>query len=349
MMPIVTSPTLRDVAKAAGVHTATASRALNPQTRQLVSTETARRVERAAQALGYQANPIARSLKTSRTATVGVVVPDLTNPIFPPMVRGIQESLEVAGYNALIVNTDGDPARERTQVEMLRARQVDGLIFATATREHPLLAELSEAGAHVVLVNRKVDDLPFHSVVADDASGVAQAMRHLVDFGHRRIAHLTGPVDTSTAITRLAAYRDALRAYRLPDEDALVIECSGWTEPAGAEAMSQLRDSGADYTAILAGNDLIALGCLDVLAPSGAYCPKDVSVVGFNDMALVDRIHPPLTTVTVPHHQIGLEAGRMLLECIATPERGPRAILLPVHLSVRGSTGPAPRRRRDNP
>src|SRR3954453_2641811 len=136
------TPTLRDVAEAAGVHAATASRALNPETRGMVNSDTARRVLRAAETLGYQPNPIARSLKTSKSGTVGVVLPDLTNPLFPPIVRGIEDVLEPAGYSGLIVNTDNDPSREEKQIELLRSRQVEGLIVATALVDHPLMRKL---------------------------------------------------------------------------------------------------------------------------------------------------------------------------------------------------------------
>src|SRR3954452_10555655 len=146
------TPTLRDVAEAAGVHAGTASRALNPETRSLVNVETARRVIKAAEALGYQPNPIARSLKTSRSGTIGLVLPDLTNPLFPPIVRGIEDVLGPAGFSALIVNTDNDPAREQQQVMSLRSRQVEGLIVATARLEHPLLQQLHEQGVPMVLV-----------------------------------------------------------------------------------------------------------------------------------------------------------------------------------------------------
>src|SRR3954468_13036736 len=143
------TPTLRDVAEAAGVHAGTASRALNPETRSMVNSDTARRVLRAAETLGYQPNPIARSLKTSKSRTIGLVLPDLTNPLFPPIVRGIEDVLGPAGYSALIVNTDNDPAREQALVESLRSRQVEGMIIATARLDHPLLQQLHEQGVTV--------------------------------------------------------------------------------------------------------------------------------------------------------------------------------------------------------
>jgi LacI family transcriptional regulator len=334
------SVTLRDVAQAAGVHTATASRALNPKARQLVNAETVRRVMRAAETLGYQPNPIARSLKTSKSATVGLVIPDLTNPLFPPIVRGIENVLESAGYSALIVNTDNDPERERALIESLRSRQVEGLIVATARLEHPLLRQLQEQDVKIVLINRRIENLQMPFVVGDDATGIALAVKHLVDLGHTRIAHIAGPQITSTGLDRSRAFRHAVRDYGAAEDPALIVECAHWSEGDGAGAMRELLDRGSGCTAVVAGNDLIALGCYDVFAERDISCPEDISVVGFNDMPFLDKLRPPLTTLGVPHHELGAEAARMLLDCIEEPQRHPRSLLLPVSLVLRDSTAP---------
>jgi LacI family transcriptional regulator len=334
----VHTPTLKDVAQVAGVHAATASRALNPGTRQLVNSETARRVQRAAEALGYAPNPIARGLKTSKSGTVGLVIPDLTNPLFPPIVRGIEDVLGPAGYSALIVNTDNDEQRERAQVASLLSRQVEGLIVATAFVDHPLLHELHHRKVRMVLVNRRADNLAVSSVIPDDAAGIEQAVRHLAGLGHRRILHLAGPLTTSTGVSRSLGFHGAIRTHQMDDDPALVASCEYWSEDAGARALRQVLAQGTEFTAIVAGNDLIALGCYDVFAEQGISCPQDVSVVGFNDMPFLDKLRPPLTTVSVPHHQVGTEAARMLMEAIAEPDRPPRSVLLAPTLVVRGST-----------
>lgn len=334
------TPTLRDVALLAGVHPATASRALNPSTRSLVSADTARKVLKAAESLGYQVNPIARSLKTARSNTIGVVIPDLTNPLFPPIVRGIEDVLSPAGYNAYIVNTDNDPTREEAQIESLRSRQVEGLIVATARREHPLLLRLHGLGMRMVLVNRKVDDLEVPSVTADDAAGIQLAVAHLAALGHRRVVHLAGPLDTSTGLARARAFRHCVRDHGLDDDPGLVAQCAYWSEADGAQALGGLFDAGLEFTAIVAGNDLLALGCYDVFAERGLSCPDDISVVGFNEMPFLDKMRPPLTTVSIPHYEIGYEAGRLLLDSIEGPYRHARSVLLPVSLVVRQSTAP---------
>lgn len=342
-IPDVPTPTLRHVAEAAGVHAATASRALNPETRGLVNVETARRVLKAAEALGYQPNPIARSLKTAKSRTIGLVIPDLTNPLFPPIVRGIEDVLASAGYSVLIVNTDNDAEREQALVGSLRSRHVEGLIVATGRLDHPLLRKLHEQRVRMVLVNRRTEHLDVPCITPDDAAGVTMAVKHLVELGHRRIAHLAGPQTTSTGVVRAEAFRTSIRAHGLDDDPALVVSCDYWSEEEGARALREVLDSGAEITAVVAGNDLIALGCYDVFAERGISCPRDMSVVGFNDMPFLDKLRPPLTTVAVPHHQIGAEAARMLLESFTETDRPPRSVLLPLSLVVRGSTA-RPRR-----
>jgi len=339
-MAAVQTPTLRDVAVAAGVHPATASRALNPATRGLVNADTARRVIKVAESLGYRPNPIARGLKTSKSGTVGLVIPDLTNPLFPPIVRGIEDVLEPAGYSGLIVNTDNDPGRERAQIELLRSRQVEGLIVATALVHHPLLEELRREGVVMVMVNRRPDGIDVPSITPDDASGVELAVQHLADLGHRRIAHIAGPSNTSTGVVRARSFRGTVRDLGLDDDPALVTTCRYWSEESGAEALRTLLDSGVSFSAVVAGNDLIALGCYDVFAERAIDCPGDISVVGFNDMPFLDKLRPPLTTVAIPHYQIGTEAARLLLDGIAEPSRPARSVLLPLTLVIRGSTAP---------
>jgi len=332
--------TLRKVAAMAGVHPATASRALNPETRGLVNDETAQRVLEAAAALGYRPNSIARGLKTNRSYTVGVLVPDLRNPLFPPIARGIEERLEPAGYTSLLANTDNDPEREQLSFSALGARRVDGYITATARRHHPLLHEIAAGGPPVVLVNRATDDNSLPSVVADDQDGMHQAVEHLVALGHRRIAHLCGSLELSTGVERLKGFVDAMTAHGLEADAELTPVADAYTEVEGARVTRELLAARRDVTAIVAGNDLLALGCIDALREAGLDCPRDVSVAGFNDMDWVDRLSPPLTTVHVPHHRLGAEAAGLLLERLAGDDAAPRHVVLPCHLVVRGSTAP---------
>lgn len=331
--------TLRDVAAAVGVHPATVSRALNPGTASLVNAATAQRIRRMARKLGYVPNPVARSLKTNRSSSVGVLIPDLTNPLFPPIVRGIEDVLAEAGYNALIANTDGDTGKELQQSSAMRSRQVEGFIVATGLLHHPLLEQLAAEHFPLVLVNRSVENLQTSTVTGDDASGISLAVKHLAELGHRCIAHLAGPQTTSPGVVRLRAFRSALSEFRLDFDADLVVECDDFREQDGAAGLRGLLDGRVDFTAVIAANDLLALGCYDVLAERGIACPTDLSVVGFNDMPFIDKLSPPLTTVHVPHYQIGAEAARLLLDKLGG-SGADKSVLMPLSLTVRGSTAP---------
>jgi LacI family transcriptional regulator len=331
--------TLRDVASAAEVHPATASRALNPGTRLLVSEETARRVIEAADRLGYRPNPVARSLRTRRSHTVGVLIPDLNNPLFPPIIRGIEDRLAEHGYVALIGNTDGDPGRERLVFDQMRARHVDGFVLATATLNSPILAEAAEAELPLVLMNRTAQDYPFSSVSVDNEQGVRAAVAHLVSLGHTRIGHIAGPQDISTGTARLRGYQEAMRAHGLTVGQGDVIYSSGYTVEEGLRCGRELLQSDSDLTALFAANDMLAVGCYGALDELDLRCPGDVSVIGFNDMPFVDRLRPPLSTIRFPHTQVGTEAARLLIERIEAGEGSPVKILyLAPELVVRGST-----------
>jgi LacI family transcriptional regulator len=332
--------TLKDVARLAGVHPGTASRALNEETRALVNEDTAQRVLAAAGELGYRPNPIARGLKTNRSYTVGVLIPDLTNPLFPPIVRGIQDRLEEAAYTPLIANTENDPDRERVDFETMRARRVDGFITATARRDHQLLTELTDLGLPVVLVNRRLEDGAIPSVVGDDRAGARLAVRHLASLGHRRIAYLAGPQTFSTGYLRHEGVLAEMREQRLEVDPSLILFGDAFVEDEGQRLCRELLDRGGDLTAIVAGNDLMALGCYDVFLERGIECPRDISVIGFNDMPFAARFDPPLSTIRIPHYQIGARAAELFLELLQGPHPAPPQVLLEPELVVRESTGP---------
>ncbi len=334
--------TLADVARAAGVHPGTVSRALNGKTENQVNQATARRVRRAAKQLGYTPNAVARGLRTRLSMTIGVIIPDLTNPIFPPIVRGIDSYLGPRGYSALVVNTDGRDEAERKLFESLMERQVDGFIVATGHSHHQLMADAHVRGVHAVMVNRDADGVPYSSVVGDDSQGIHSAVRHLVDLGHRRIVHLAGPSGFSTSTIRADAFVAACEESAVQATTSLT---SAYSIEAGQEAMDRLLESvpaGGMPTAVVASNDLLALGAYHSLRLHGLRCPEDVSVVGFNDMPFAGDFQPPMTTVRAPHFEMGVESARLLLSEIAASASGAVKVTLPVSLIVRGSTCPVP-------
>jgi LacI family transcriptional regulator len=312
----------------------------------LVSEETARRVADAAAALGYRPNPVARSLRTRRSNTIGVLIPDLNNPLFPPMVRGLEDRLTAAGYVALLGNTDSDTGKEQAIFEQMRARHVDGFVLATAHAHDPVLAEAAGAGLPVVLMNRTDPEHDFSSVSVDNEQGMQMSVAHLVALGHTRIAHIAGPPQISTGEGRRRGYDEGLKAANLdPDED-LVVAATGFTVEEGARCCRELlarRDrassAGASFTAIAAANDMLAVGGFTALDEAGLDCPGDLSLVGFNDMPFVDRLRPPLTTIRFPHYQLGTEAAELLLARIGHADTPVQTRYLDPELVVRGSTG----------
>jgi LacI family transcriptional regulator len=335
--------TIRDVARVAEVHPGTVSRALNEETRALVNPETAERVIRAAEQLGYRPNRIARGLKTSRSHTIGVLIPDITNPLFPPILRGIEDRLDEAHYTSLIVNTDNDPERERIYLEAMRAHPVDGFISATARLDRELLLELADWGTPLVLVNRSLEDGTVPAVTVDDRQGIELAVEHVVTLGHTRIGHVAGPQNLSTGHRRHAGFIDAMRSAGLEAPPEHIRFGAFFTEEEGARACDELLREAPDLTAIVAANDLMAIGCYDALEERRLTCPDDISIVGFNDMPFVGRLRPPLTTVRVPQREIGTVAADMLLERLGADDRPATETLLPPTLIIRGSTAPPPR------
>jgi LacI family transcriptional regulator len=335
--------TLRDVAAAARVHPATASRALNPSTRLLVSEETARRVIEAAERLGYRPNPVARSLRTRRSHTVGVLIPDLNNPLFPPIVRGLEDRLAEHGYVALLGNTDADERRERNLFDQMRARHVDGFVLATATLQSPVLAEAAEADLPVVLMNRIAQGYPFSSVSVDNEQGVRAAVVHLASLGHTRIGHIAGPQEISTGVSRYRGFLAGMAASGLTADDGQVVYAAGYTIEEGVRCARELLGRGGGLTAIVAANDMLAVGCYGALDELGMACPDDISVTGFNDMPFIDRLRPPLSSVRFPHYQLGTEAAKLLLERVEGGDGPVKILYLAPELVVRGSTSaPSP-------
>jgi LacI family transcriptional regulator len=271
--------------------------------------------------------------------TIGVIIPDLTNPIFPPIVRGIDSYLAPRGYSPVVVNTDGSDATERLLFESLVQRQVDGFIFATGHSGPSMAGEAFKRGIRAVMVNRDAIGVPYPAVVGDDAQGVRESLRHLAGLGHRRIVHFAGPTGFSTGQVRARAFEEGCREL---DLDGRVLGASAYSVDEGQRLMDELLDAGGILpTAVVAGNDLLALGVYHSLRTHHLDCPGDISVVGFNDMPFAGDFQPAMTTVRTPHFELGSESARVLLDQIDGSGSTPVRVVLPVELIVRASTGPA--------
>jgi LacI family transcriptional regulator len=322
----------------------TASRALNEQTRDVVNPQTVDRVLKAARRLGYTPNPLARGLRTNKTMTVGIVIPDIENPLFGPIIAGAERTLGGTGYSLLIADADRmDPASLPAIVETLIDRRVDGLILATAERSDETIGDLVKRRIPAVLVNRTSDGLPIPSIVGDDHAGIGLAVEHLAGLGHRVLGHIAGPQSLSTGLGRQAAFVSWIKELGLEVRSDAIEEADWYQVEPGYRAASTLLDRRPDLTAIVASNDLLALGAYRAIRERGREVGNDISVSGYNDMSLLDLMQPPLTSVKVPYRQMGSEAASVLTRLIAQGPAEPEppvALQLTPELSIRQSTQP---------
>jgi len=337
-----TRATLKEVARRAGVHTSTASRALDAGSQHLITEKVIEKVRRAAAHLDYRRNHAASSLRTKRTRSIGIVIPDITNMLFPPIIRGIEDRLAAQGYVAMIGHTDGVLGRERAVIDAFQARGIDGLIIASAHLNEGAITRAVKQGTSIVTVNRRVKDGGVSSVTSDDADGIAAVVEHLVGLGHRKIAYISGPEQLSTSHARLAAFKKWSKKAGLIGSDAQVITAAAFQEAEGERCAAALLDSRGKFTAIACANDLLAIGAISALDKRGLSCPLHTTVTGFNDIPFVDRISPSLTTVRVQQYQMGWTSAGLLMDNIAKSQKQRKAVhvVLPVTLIVRASSGP---------
>ena len=332
------TPTIRDIANLVGVHHSTVSRALNTDQKQKISPKVVRAIEKAAEKLGYLPNITASTLKRNRSFVLGVLIPDITNPIFPPIIRGIQDIAESEGYTVIIANTDDDPTKEREAFRMMRGRGIEGIIIATAYLSDPTVDECIKNQIPFVLANRTVSHDDVNAVILDEDCGVRAALDHLLDLGHTRIACISGPTNTSTGAERLKSFHNFMKIQELPVD--LVANATKFSIEAGHDACEKLLKQNKPFTAVLAGNDLIALGCIDALNQVGRLVPDDVSVIGANDIPMLSRMVPALTTINTPMYKMGSQSAATLFEVINGYSSDSVVLRMQPRLVVRNSTAP---------
>jgi LacI family transcriptional regulator len=328
-------PTIKQIADATGVHLSTVSRALDPKKRHLVAEDVAKRISAKAEALGYRRNRLAANLRRGRSDLIGVLLPDIANPVFAPILSGIAEALSAEGYAPIVADAGDASSQQISFVETLLSQRVDGLILATVLQDDELVGFCIQRGLPVILVNRSEARDRVSSVVSDDDMGMRLAVDHLAGLGHRRIAHVAGPLTTSTGALRRDGFERAMAGHGLT---SAVSEATAYSREAGAQAAADLLAASRDMTAIVAANDLLALGVLDALKQRGLRCPEDISLVGHNDMPFMDIVSPPLTTVRIEHREMGRVAAKLLIDTIRDGAANVRHDVLRPELVVRGST-----------
>ncbi|GAA3738756.1 LacI family transcriptional regulator [Spinactinospora alkalitolerans] len=326
--------TIRDVAKAAGVSPATVSRVMNNQ--ESVAPELARRVQQAAVSLGYRPSAIAQGLARGRTGLVAITVPDLGNPMFQSVLRGVSRAAGRDGYRLLVTDSHELPLEEPLLAQESRLR-ADGLVLCSPRSHDRELVELAPTIEPFVLVNRHVDGLEAPTVSVDYSSGVRAVCAHLAWLGHTRVAFLSGPRASVSNRQRMEALEESARGRF----ELHIVECGSMLEE-GYEAADRALATGA--TAVIGYNDLVALGALGKMTEIGVAVPDQVSVVGFDDIPFSRYISPRLTTVSVPQEELGREAWQRLAAMLRK-EDPPADVCFTPRLEVRDSTGPADVRR----
>ena len=331
--------TLTELARKAGVSTATVSRALTNSDHPM-NEATRQRILKLAQESGYQPNQVARSLRTNTTKTIGILVENILSPFIAPIIRGIQDTLKPAGYLGLIINTDWDEQVEMESLHILNNRQIDGIIFvATWYRDTSLLEQMTKKP--YAFVHRHFNSYSPNSVLADDRSGARLAVGHLADLGHRRIAFLSGPADWDASRFRLQGYLEELAARGLPYDEQLVTVGS-WEVDGGHQAVQQLLTVQDPPTAVFAGNDMIALGAIQGAQDMGLQIPQDLAVVGYDNLEFTGFIRPSITTVNLPCHEMGIASAELLLRLMNREIHSSEPIEVPGQLIVRESCGAKP-------
>lgn len=336
--------TLKDVAALAAVHTSTASRALNGLQAQRISPATVERVRAAAQHLGYMPHPLAVGLRRRRTNTIGVIVSDFENPYSARLIRGISEVMDERGFLSLVAESIEDSGRFESVLRHFLSRRVDAIITTAAhLGDTELLSITREAGVPVVLAGRNLPDSGFPAVMHDDFAGGRLAAAHLLEFRHEVVAQLLGPADIDTFKRRCQGFQSRLAGRDLADV-TLPIHAGAPSLEEGRRLMKLALRGDRLPTGVFAHNDQMAVGALEALEAAGLSCPRDISIVGYNDVPLSDHLSPPLTTIRSLSDDLGRCAAQIALQIIEDWESQPADVRLPAMLVVRRSTGPPPRR-----
>jgi LacI family transcriptional regulator len=327
--------TIEDVARAAGVSRQTVSRAINGKGE--IHPVTRQRILGVADRLGYQPSGIARSLATRTSSTIGLVVPDIANPFFPEIARGVEDAAYSAGYHVFLSNSAEDPGREWEIIRSLEGQRIAGLILCSSRLTDAQLVELAGRYYPLVLLNRQVVGAEVSSLLIDDYRGAILAMRFLLERGHRAIGLLSGPERSWSGNRRLEGYCQALSDSGLPSQDRWIM--AGFPQVEGGRwATRPLLEGAPEITAILADNDLMALGALQACRETGRRTPDDCAIIGFDDIPLAALVAPPLTTVSVDKGEAGQRAMALLTRLLADGAAGATIDVLETHLVVRGST-----------
>ena len=327
---------LEDIAKITGFSVPTVSRVLTNSSYP-VNEETRKKILAAANEMGYRPNIMARSLRTDRTHTVGLVLDDLLSPFTPPIVRGIQDYLVEQGYMSVILNSDLDPELEKNAISTLISRPVDGFIFVEFSHVAPL-DEVYRSHKPHVFVHRLFGREIYNSIVPDDYHNASLAVTHLINLGHRRIAYINGPQEWHSSQQRMNAYLDVLATHGI-EKDPSIIQVGNWELESGYASAKSILALPNRPSAFFAANDLMALGVIYAIQEMGLKVPDDVAVVGYDNRDFASICRPRITTVSLPVYEMGWAAGEMILQQIASGANSQDEVKVKGKLFIRDSCG----------
>lgn len=336
--------TLRDVAREADVSVSTVSRVFNEPDK--VKDDTRIRVQHAVEALDYRPSRVARRLRLENGLAhmLGLVLPDIQNPFFADVARGVEDVAQENGYTVIVNNSDEDLARQKLCLETLRTESVDGVIVPPVREVDSDIEALVASGIPVVCVDRRMKTIAYDTIVSDNVQGAYEAVSHLIAHGHRRIGLIGGIPWLSTSKERRGGYELALAEHGIELNAALIHEGDSRQE-SGRSMAEQLLNLDDPPTAIFSGNNLMTLGALEAIHLRGRRIPEDISIVAYDDVPWALALNPPLTAVRQPGHEMGRRAAEMLLQRISEPNRSPTLVTLQPKLIVRKSVARVAGRR----
>jgi len=307
--------TIKDIAKLAGVSTATISMVVNKKDER-ISVATREKVLRIIEENGYVPNRIASSMVTKSTKTIGLVIPDIANPFFPELARGVEDRANAAGYNVILCNSDNKLEKEDSYIEMLQEKMVDGIIFNASSRRIEVSNVLKKVKLPVVTVDREILGLTNQGkITVNNEKGAFEAVNHMRKNNYNNIVHISGPMTSKTAKERYTGYLKALNLNEDDMESSKLYEGS-FTSEWGYDAVKKIVSSNQEFDGIFCGNDMIALGALKALKENGRKVPEQVGLVGFDDIYMAKMVTPELTTVRQPKYEMGYQAADLLIKMI---------------------------------
>ncbi|ARF18037.1 LacI family DNA-binding transcriptional regulator [Sporosarcina ureae] len=331
--------TLKDVAKLVGVHPSVVSRVINNDGNLKIKEETRKRIQQAIEELNYRPNLSARNLKNSETKMLGMVIPDFSNPVYASIIHGAEDQAALEGYNLLLYSMK-QKGLEKNYFSHLMENRIDGLLIANSESDDKEILNLKKEKKPFVLVNRFITGISNH-VILDDELGGKLATKHLAQLGHKRIAHITGPLFTGTGIKRFQGYREGLKEEEINFISSYVQE-SEYTIEGGYRSMQALLDLSTPPTAVFASNIMVSLGAMKAIQDRGLSIPRDISIIGFHEVDFASSLSPSLTTIKMPLYEMGSESVKKLITIIQGREEENELglIISGASLVVRDSTSP---------